>query len=264
MLNGLLKPCSGSLLISGIDILKDPAQVKRRIGFVPQELALYQSLTARENLSFFGSMEGLSGRRLKASVETCLALSGLGHLSERRVETFSGGMKRRLSLVIGLIHDPAILFLDEPTVGIDPQTRNFIYESLRTMNSSGVTIVYTSHHMDEIEHLCEEVAVMDHGRIICRGRTEELLRSYGYDVIKVHTLEAVSERLRRELGELAHLTAAEFDGRNITFKSAQPQQTMLDAVSLLRKNGVEVLSLSHGAENLEQLFLALTGERLRE
>ena len=176
MLTGLLKPDSGRIGVAGLDIMDNLNEIKHRLSFVPQDTALYPTLTARENLSFFGSMQGLSGSYLRLRVEECLTISDLNNFADSRVETFSGGMKRRLSLVIGLIHKPDILFLDEPTAGIDPQSRHFIYNTLRKMNAEGMTIVYTSHYMEEAEVLCDYIAIIDHGSVIAQGETGELLR----------------------------------------------------------------------------------------
>jgi ABC-2 type transport system ATP-binding protein len=176
MLTGLLKLDSGRIRIAGLDIMDNLNEIKHRLSFVPQDTALYPTLTARENLSFFGSMQGLSGSSLHLRIEECLAISDLNNYADSRVDTFSGGMKRRLSLVIGLVNKPDILFLDEPTVGIDTQSRHFIYNNLRNMNEKGMTIVYTSHYMDEVEGLCDYIAIIDHGRVIAHGEIGELLR----------------------------------------------------------------------------------------
>lgn len=176
MLTGLVKPDSGRIRVAGLDIMDNLNEIKHRLSFVPQDTALYPTLTARENLSFFGSMQGLSGSSLRLRIEECLTISDLNNFADSRVDTFSGGMKRRLSLVIGLVNKPDILFLDEPTVGIDTQSRHFIYNTLRKMNKEGMTIVYTSHYMDEVEGLCDYIAIIDHGRVIAHGEIGELLR----------------------------------------------------------------------------------------
>ena len=176
MLTGLIKPDSGSIRIAGLDIVNNLDEIKHRLSFVPQDTALYPTLTARENLSFFGSMQGLGGHHLRMRIEECLSISDLGDFADSRVDTFSGGMKRRLSLVVGLVNKPDILFLDEPTVGIDIQSRHFIYNTLRKMNAEGMAIVYTSHYMEEAEALCDYIAIIDHGRVIAHGEIGELLR----------------------------------------------------------------------------------------
>lgn len=264
MMSGLLKPDGGALRVAGTGISEDLRSVKSRIGLVPQELALYPTLTARENLAFFGSMQGLAGSRLKARVDECLDIANLRNVADARVDTYSGGLKRRLSLVIGLVQEPQVLFLDEPTVGIDPQSRNFIYESLRRMNSSGMTIVYTSHYMEEVEHLCEEIAIIDHGRIIASGRVDELLSRHEYSVVEVRTAGQIPDEARVSILALDCLGESYFNSRGFTLRSCEPQKTLLDVTAILKEHGVRVISMSHGVANLEQLFLALTGTRLRE
>ncbi len=261
---GLMRPDSGSLLISGLDVCRDINSIKGLIGLVPQELAVYPTLSARENLLYFGAMQGLSGARLRARAQYCLDMAQLAPLADKRVETFSGGLKRRLSLVAGLIHEPQILFLDEPTVGIDPQSRLFIYESLRKMNSSGMTIVYTSHYMEEVEQLCSEIAIIDHGVIIAEGRVDELVMRHGGSVIEVRLNAEPPEALRRKLTALPHVLSVIFDVKAFTVKSEKPRQTIGDIMRLAEESGANILSLCHGATNLEKLFIALTGAGLRE
>ena len=264
MLVGLLKPSSGKLLIAGLDIQGHLDVIKQRIGLVPQDIALYPTLTARENLAFFGSMLGLSGSRLNVRIEECLDIADLNNFAGSRVEIFSGGLKRRLSLVIGLIHNPDILFLDEPTVGIDPQSRHFIYNSLRRMNADGMTIVYTSHYMEEVEQLCNDIAIIDHGRIIARGGVEELLSQHEYNIIRVRTADEIPAALQEKIMALPYIQESRLNKNGLTIKSNTPQQALLELVSILQQNNISIISLSAGMDNLEQVFLALTGTTLRE
>ena len=264
MLAGLLKPSSGKLLIAGLDIQGHLDVIKQRIGLVPQDIALYPTLTARENLAFFGSMLGLSGSRLNVRIEECLDIADLNNFAGSMVEIFSGGLKRRLSLVIGLIHNPDILFLDEPTVGIDPQSRHFIYNSLRRMNADGMTIVYTSHYMEEVEQLCNDIAIIDHGRIIARGGVEELLSQHEYNIIRVRTADEIPAALQEKIMALPYIQESRLNKNGLTIKSNTPQQALLELVSILQQNNISIISLSAGMDNLEQVFLALTGTTLRE
>ena len=171
----LLRPTSGSALVCGRDVCAEPAAVRRLFGLAPQELALYPNLTARENLRYFGRLYHLRGRRLDERVEECLALVGLSESADRPVAIFSGGMKRRANLAAAILHTPRVLVLDEPTVGIDPQSRNMILENLSALRQAGMTIIYTTHYMEEAEHLCSRVAVMDRGTIIAEGSPAELV-----------------------------------------------------------------------------------------
>jgi ABC-2 type transport system ATP-binding protein len=171
----LLRPTSGSVILCSQDTSLRPARLQSLFGLAPQEIALYPSLTARENLHYFGSLYGLSGRVLRRRIEECLALVGLSDRGGTRIDTFSGGMKRRANLAAAILHSPRVLFLDEPTVGIDAQSRNLILENLKTLRDDGATIVYTTHYMEEAENLCGRVAIMDRGKIIAEGSPRSLI-----------------------------------------------------------------------------------------
>ena len=171
----LLKPTSGSLSIFGVDVLRQPARVRRLIGLVPQEIALYPMLSARENLAYFGRLHGLRGDELRERVDTCLELVSLQDHADRRVAGFSGGMKRRANLAVGILHRPRLLFLDEPTVGIDAQSRHMILENLGRLRETGMTMVYTTHYMEEAQQLCDRIAIVDAGRVIAEGSPRELI-----------------------------------------------------------------------------------------
>lgn len=175
MLCGLFPPSSGKIMIDGKDFRTDPAQIKGMIGIVPQDIALYPTLNARENLTFYGSMYGLHGKDLKDKIEGWLKKLGLTDAAKRNVSTYSGGMKRRVNLIAGILHNPKILFLDEPTVGVDVQSRNVIIEHLKTIHAEGATIIYTSHHMEEAENFCTQVSIIDYGKILTQGTPAELI-----------------------------------------------------------------------------------------
>ena len=171
----LLRPTSGSVTLCSQDTQRSPARLRSLFGLAPQEIALYPSLTARENLHYFGSLYGMSGQVLRGRIEECLAMVGLSDRGRTRIDTFSGGMKRRANLAAAILHSPRVLFLDEPTVGIDAQSRNLILENLNTLRDDGVTIVYTTHYMEEAENLCERVAIMDRGKIVAEGSPRSLV-----------------------------------------------------------------------------------------
>ena len=177
MLCSLIKPTSGSFTINGLNYTNNRQELKQLIGIVPQEYALYPSLTAYENLHYFGSMYGLKGKKLKDSIQGYLEKLGLSEFSNKKIEVFSGGMKRRINLIASVLHEPKILFLDEPTVGVDVQSKNVIIEHLQQLNKEGATIVYTSHHLNEAEKFCTRVAIIDHGKIIVKGKPSELISS---------------------------------------------------------------------------------------
>ena len=175
MLSSLLKPTSGSFSIDGRNFKEHKKQLKQLIGIVPQEYALYPSLTAYENLSYFGSMYGLKGKKLKQNIERHLELLGLTPFAKKKIVNFSGGMKRRVNLIASLLHRPKVLFLDEPTVGVDVQSKTAILDFLKQLNADGTTILYTSHHLNEAENLCDRVAIIDLGNIVCKGKPSELI-----------------------------------------------------------------------------------------
>ncbi|MFK5878041.1 MAG: ABC transporter ATP-binding protein [Flavobacteriaceae bacterium] len=177
MLCGLLKPTAGSVTIDELNFRDHKKKLQYLIGVVPQEYALYPTLTAFENLLYFGAMYGLKGKKLKNIIIQSLESLGLAPFANKRINTFSGGMKRRVNLIAGILHQPKILFLDEPTVGVDVQSKNVIMQHLRKMNEDGTTIIYTSHHMSEAQDFCSKVAIVDSGKIIIKGTPNELIKS---------------------------------------------------------------------------------------
>lgn len=187
MLCSLLKPSSGTFIINGLNFQEDKNELKQLIGIVPQEYALYPSLTAYENLSYFGSMYGLKGNDLKNSINEHLETLGLTRFANKKVDTFSGGMKRRVNLIASILHHPKVLFLDEPTVGVDVQSKNVIIDHLKLLNKNGTTIIYTSHHLNEAENFCSRVAIIDEGRIISEGIPKDLISNQE----NAHNLEDV-------------------------------------------------------------------------
>lgn len=175
MLCGLLKPTLGAITISGLSYKNNSSEIKKLIGVVPQEIALYPTLTAKENLMYFGSMAGISGKDLKVKVESALDKLSLSKFADKKIITFSGGMKRRVNLLAGILHDPQVLFLDEPTVGVDVQSKNVIIDYLKALNQDGMTIVYTSHHLVEAQDLCTKIAIIDQGKIYAHNTPGELI-----------------------------------------------------------------------------------------
>ena len=187
MLCSLVKPTSGSFTINNLNYANNKIELKQLIGIVPQEYSLYPSLTAYENLFYFGSMYGLKGKQLKAKIKEYLDKFGLSEFSNKKIEFFSGGMKRRINLIASILHQPKILFLDEPTVGVDVQSKNVIIDHLKELNQNGTTILYTSHHLNEAEHFCTRVAIIDKGSILVKGKPKDLIDSNK----KAHNLEDV-------------------------------------------------------------------------
>jgi ABC-2 type transport system ATP-binding protein len=187
ILCSLVKPTSGSFSINGLTYQKNKNQLKQLIGIVPQEYALYPTLTAFENLKYFGSMYGLKGKALNESINAHIEILGLSAFANKKIETFSGGMKRRINLIASILHEPKVLFLDEPTVGVDVQSKNVIIGFLQDLNKKGTTIIYTSHHLNEAESFCTQVAIIDHGKLITKGKPKDLISKYN----GAHNLEDV-------------------------------------------------------------------------
>jgi ABC-2 type transport system ATP-binding protein len=192
---GLVKPDAGTVLMMGMDVMRQMEKIKRCLGIVPQDIALFPILTARENLHYFGRLYGLKGSELKDKVQHYLQLFGLENNADKRVLNYSGGMKRRCNLIAGILHDPKLLILDEPTVGVDVQSRKMIIDFLLEFKSKGGSILYTSHLLDEAQEICDEVAIMDYGQILSRGKTADLLTQEGHSLEKLF-LELTGHHVR--------------------------------------------------------------------
>ena len=200
ILCGLVKPTSGSFTIDNFTYAKNSENIKKIIGVVPQEYALYPTLTARENLLYFGSMYGLKGSHLKEMVNECLDFLGLLKFADKRIETFSGGMKRRVNLIAGILHNPRVLFLDEPTVGADVQSKNAIVAYLRKLNTNGTTIIYTSHHLSEAEDFCTDIVILDQGKIYAEGTPSDLIdKTPGAQNLEDVFIALTGQKLRDEI-----------------------------------------------------------------
>jgi ABC-2 type transport system ATP-binding protein len=261
ILSGLLRPTSGAARLNGEGLSPDHRAARRLIGIVPQELAIYTDLTARENLTFFGKLYGLRGAELRRRADEVLAAVGLADRAGDRAGTFSGGMKRRLNLGAALLHRPRVLFLDEPTVGVDPQSRAHIFDEVRRLNGGGMTIVYTSHYMEEVEALCSRVGILDHGRLVACAPLPDLLRTLdGAISFRVpRPTPALRERLAGLPGQLRPTADEGFE-----LHAADVQPALLRLLAVLNDLNVHVTDLSVREPNLERVFLHLTGRALRD
>ncbi len=262
ILSGLLHPTAGSVQLFGQPFINGDPQLRSQIGLVTQDLALYGELTAEENLHFFGRLYGLSRPDLAERSMQILEAVGLHDRARQRANRFSGGMKRRLNLAIAIIHAPRLLFLDEPTTGVDPQSRNRIFELVRQLNAEGMTIIYTSHYMEEVQTLCPRIGILDQGRLIACDTLPALLRILKSQITLQlsHLPEELSMRLAR-LGELEQLDTTP---PTLVLTCEDLPRTLMKVVSVLNEYGQEPFMLQTDEPNLERVFLHLTGRALRD
>lgn len=264
MISCLISPTAGDVIVDGHSITADPAAVKRVLGVVPQEIALYPTLSARENLAFWGRMYGLKGAALKRAIDDALELAGLADRAKDRIEKYSGGMKRRINIAAGILHKPKVLLMDEPTVGIDPQSRNHILETVKQLNATGMTVLYTSHYMEEVELLCRRVAIMDHGKVIAMGTLDELRDVVGgTDVIEVGVSRCDDGALER-IRAIGGVRKADRSEGVLTVLTASSGSILGELVQVLEGEGARVTSVSVTEPDLESVFLHLTGKSLRD
>jgi len=296
MLTGVIPPTSGTARIGGYDITTQMDQVKRLNGLVPQDLALYPTLSARANLNFFGRIYGLRGKELRERVDDVLHIVALTDRADQAIEKYSGGMKRRINIAAGLLHQPKLLFLDEPTVGVDPQSRNHIFESVMRLNRErGMSIIYTSHYMEEVELLCHRAAIIDEGEIIALDTIKNLIAMLGGGVIHVG-LQQVDDALLAQLTALPAVKRATLAPRPappllrlrsgqapaegqeaevseiapapsftiVKIEAEHSQQALLNMISFFSQRDIPIASLEILEPNLESVFLHLTGKKLRE
>ncbi len=266
MLSTLFTPTGGDALICGYSITREPMQVKRCIGVVPQEIALYEDLSALENLRFWGQMYGLSGKSLKMRIDEVLDLIGLRDKAKQRIKTYSGGMKRRVNIGVGLLHKPRLLFMDEPTVGIDPQSRRAILDSVKELNRQGMTVLYTTHYMEEAEELSDRVGIIDHGELIALGTQPELTRQVGEtDTLILHIAENEDpEQFASQLGKVKGVLKAEPTDHEIAIVTPSAEELIAPLVSRSDELGIKIHSIDIREPNLEAVFLHLTGRALRD
>jgi ABC-2 type transport system ATP-binding protein len=266
MLSTLFAPTSGDARIGGHSVLKEPMQVKNLIGVVPQDLALYEDLTARENLTFWGQMYGLGGRALTKRADEVLEQIGLTDRANQRVKTYSGGMKRRVNIGVGLLHKPRLLFMDEPTVGIDPQSRRAILDTVKDLNRQGMTVLYTTHYMEEAQELSHRVGIMDHGQMIALGTQKELTQQVGQrDTLRLNVGEAQSAlTLAEAVRTLAGIVDVDASGQEVVVIVPSAADVLAAVVTRANEVGVKVRSVDIQEPNLEAVFLHLTGRALRD
>jgi ABC-2 type transport system ATP-binding protein len=248
---GVVTPTRGSVAIAGIDLKKDPFAAKAKLGLVPQDLAIFEDLSALENLRYFGALYNTR------DVEWALEVVGLRERAREPVKQFSGGMKRRLNIACGLVHRPQLLVLDEPTVGVDPQSRNHIFETVKALHAQGMTVIYTSHYMEEVEALCDRVAIMDHGALLALGTIGELVAQHAGKGVELEVTGDVDAAAR----------AADPHG-TVTREGAllriEPTSHLAPVLAAIEAAGATIARIESRQANLETAFLALTGRALRD
>jgi ABC-2 type transport system ATP-binding protein len=264
MLTGLLEPSGGQITVAGLDLEKHTNEVKGKLGLVPQELALYPTLSARQNLTFFGRIYGLKGKELKQRVDEVLEMIGLTERADASIDKYSGGMKRRVNIGAGLLHKPDVLFLDEPTVGVDPQSRNAIFESVEALNRAGMSVIYTTHYMEEAQRLCHRVAIVDEGNLIALDTPTALIRSLGGGVVIIGIDQGAPEDLAERIAQAPAVKAATRTDGQIKIETQRLQEALMGTLDITNQLDVRVTSLEILEPNLESVFLNLTGKKLRQ
>lgn len=281
MISGLLPPTAGDAFIGGYSITKEPLAAKRLMGFIPQEIALYPELSARQNLTFFGKLYGMMGKTLQQRVDEVFDFIDLRDRQHDRIDTFSGGMKRRVNIGVGLLHKPQLVYMDEPTVGIDPQSRRRILDTVKQLRDEyRMTVLYTTHLMEEAQELSDRVAIIDHGEVIALGTQDELTQRVGEDDRLEFTLDAqpIAEELATQIQQqIAGITrvlvsqpeplsagSEQVAPGHITLFAKRGRRALPDVINLLNQNGIDVGAVEVREPDLEAVFLALTGRALRD
>jgi ABC-2 type transport system ATP-binding protein len=264
MLTGLIEPSEGTVQIDGLDLARRRREAQYRIGFVPQDFAFYPPLRGKDNLIFFGRLYGLRGRHLMERLEAVLNTVRLTQQADQPVAIYSNGMKRRLNIAIGLLHSPRILILDEPTVGVDAQSRNAILEGLESLNREGVTILYTTHYMEEAQRLCQRVAIMDHGAIIAVDSPASLIRGIGERIIRLECDQPLHEELLVAIERVGPVKVVDDSGKILHVQASEPSKAVGALIEIMDKALTRLRSIDILEANLESVFLHLTGRSLRD
>lgn len=264
MLSSLIVPTSGDVRLLNESIIKRPEKIRQILGVVPQEIALYSDLTAEENLQFFGQIYGLRGQKLKNRIAEVLEQIGLTDRQKHLVKTYSGGMKRRLNIGIALLHNPEIIIMDEPTVGIDPQSRNYILETVKRLNrEQGMTVLYTSHYMEEVEFLCDRIYIMDQGNIIASGTKQELKNILSSENTIIMKVERMNEEFIRVLRQDTNIRQVQVQDQSLTLIVPKEYNLFRTLTHYAEETNANLISIEVKTPTLEDVFLHLTGRALR-
>ena len=265
MISTLYKPTSGQLFFDGKDIIKEPKWIKPHLGYVPQEIALYDSLSGFENLKYFGGLYGLSGAELKKRISAVSEIIGIDDRLKDKVSQYSGGMKRRINIGVALLHQPKLIIMDEPTVGIDPQSRNHILETVKRLNQDGMTVIYTSHYMEEVEAICKNVYIMDHGKVIAEGTQDALIeQSQSHTSIRLK-FDKEAATYMNDIKQISHVMAINKESENeISLLVSGNGNSQKEVIHAVMGMDLGLVSFDVTKPNLEQVFLKLTGRGLRD
>ena len=266
MLSCLLPPTGGDAFVAGHSVIKEPMKVKEAIGVVPQEIALYNVLNARENLLFWGRMYGMGGKELARRVDEVIEQVGLTEKAKTKVGTYSGGMKRRINIAVGLLHKPQIVYMDEPTVGIDPQSRRSILDMVKDLNRQGMTVLYTTHYMEEAHELSHRVGIMDRGKLIALGTQKELTQLVGeHETLRLHLGEDQDpEPLVAALRDIPGIVQVSAADHEIVLIVPEAEEALPPVITKANEIGIKVRSVDMQEPTLEAVFLHLTGRALRD
>jgi len=264
ILSGLTGFNGGEVLFLGKKIGRNEMEAKRELGIVPQDIALFEDLTAQENLDYFGRLYGLKGKLLKERVKEALAFTGLTERRKDRPKGFSGGMKRRLNIACAILHYPKLIIMDEPTVGIDPQSRNHIMQSIKELNRMGSTIIYTSHYMEEVEEICTKIAVVDRGRVIAQGTKEELKSLVSSEEKITIELSSVNFTMVEGIKKIDSISECVVNGNRLDVVGKKGEQNVSRVIQVISESEADILSLNVEKPSLEAVFLTLTGRSLRD
>jgi ABC-2 type transport system ATP-binding protein len=265
MITGLLSIDKGSISILGMDIRKNKMEAKANVGIVPQDIAIYEDLTSLENVKFFAGLYGLRGKELDAAALEALEFTGLSDRKGEFPKNFSGGMKRRLNIACAIAHKPKLIIMDEPTVGIDPQSRNHILQSVKTLNKMGSTIIYTSHYMEEVDEICTRIAIMDHGKVIALGTCAELKNLINDKDILIVTVAGPASKVSEEkIREIAGVESVDIAESTVKITSAREVTNLDKIIQYFVKNDISIKSVESKTPDLESVFLSLTGRKLRD
>lgn len=261
---GILKRNEGSIKIFDMDIDKEREKVKKLIGYVPQDFALFNELSAYDNVIYWGKIYGLRGSQLKSAVQEALEFTGLWERKKDKPKQFSGGMKRRLNIACAIVHKPKLLFMDEPTAGVDPQSRNNILESIRTLNHNGTTVIYTSHYMEEVEAICNKVAIIDFGKIIAVGTIDELVNDSSKEEKAEIEITDLSLKTVEFIKRLNGVASCERNDNIVTISVNKNYTSVMSVVKEIMSKNIDIASINVERANLETVFLSLTGKKLRD